>query len=216
MAQFFEIHPKNPQPRLIRQAAEIIRRGGVVVYPTDSSYAIGCHIGDKVALDRIRRIRKLDKDHNFTLVASDLSEISSYAKIDNEKYRLIKATTPGPYTFILAATRQVPRRLQHPRRKTVGLRIPDSLIVQALLAELGEPILSSTLIPPGDSLPMSDPHDIRERLQHVVELVIDGGFCGLEPTTVVEWVADVPTVVRNGKGDVSSFQSDRSSHEMYA
>ncbi|MDH3637317.1 MAG: L-threonylcarbamoyladenylate synthase [Gammaproteobacteria bacterium] len=216
MAQFFEIHPQNPQPRLIHQAVEIMRRGGVVVYPTDSSYAIGCHIGDKEALDRIRRIRKLDKDHNFTLVARDLSEISSYAKIDNEKYRLIKAYTPGPYTFILPATRQVPRRLQHPRRKTVGLRIPDSIIVQALLADLGEPILSSTLILADESLPMSDAHDIRERLQHTVELVIDGGFCGLEPTTVVEWVAEIPTVVRTGKGEMSAFHRNRSAHETFA
>lgn len=216
MAQFFEIHPQNPQPRLIRQAVEIIRAGGVVAYPTDSSYAIGCHIGDKEALDRIRRIRKLDKDHNFTLVARDLSEISSYAKISNEKYRLIKAITPGPYTFILPATRQVPRRLQHPRRKTVGLRIPDSVIVQALLGELGEPILSSTLIAPGELLPKSDPQDIREWLEHFVELIIDGGLCGLEPTTVVEWVADTPTVVRVGKGDVSAFEADRPVRETRA
>jgi tRNA threonylcarbamoyl adenosine modification protein (Sua5/YciO/YrdC/YwlC family) len=209
MAQFFEIHPQNPHPRLIRQAVEILRAGGVIVYPTDSSYAIGCHIGDKDALDRIRRIRQLDKDHNFTLVARDLSEISSYAKIDNEKYRLIRAVTPGPYTFILPATRQVPRRLQHPRRKTVGLRIPDSVIVQALLSELGEPILSSTLIAPAESLPKSDPQQIREWLEHSVELVIDGGFCGLEATTVVDWVADIPAVVRVGKGDMSPFQGSR-------
>jgi len=205
VAQYFQIHPVNPQARLIKQTAEIIRQGGVVVYPTDSSYAIGCALGDKQAMDRIRRIRRVDVDHNFTLVSRDLSEISLYAKIENRKYRLIKAHTPGPYTFILPATRQVPRRLQHPKRKTIGLRIPDSNIVRALLAELGEPIMSSTLILPGQTLPMSDPVEIREKLEHAVDLVVDGGFCGVDPTTVVSWLDDVPEVVRAGCGDPAPF-----------
>lgn len=205
MAQYFQIHPVNPQPRLIKQTVEIITNGGVVVYPTDSSYAIGCHIGDKDAMDRIRQIRRLDEDHNFTLVSRDLSQISLYAKLDNEKYRLIKAHTPGPYTFILPATRQVPRRLQHPKRKTIGLRIPDSAIVSALLLELGEPLMSSTLILPGGQ-PMSDPHEIREELEHFVDLVVDGGFCGIEPTTVVRWLGETPEVTRIGRGDPAPFQ----------
>jgi len=209
MAQYFQIHPRNPELRLLRQAVEILHAGGVIAYPTDSSYAIGCHLGDKSALDRIRQVRRLTTDHNFTLVARDLSEISTYAKVDNEKYRLIKAATPGPYTFILPATRQLPRRLQHPRRKTIGLRIPDSVIVQDLLAQLGEPILSSTLILPGETLPMSDPVEIREALEQTVDLVIDGGFCGLEPTTVIEWIGATPVVVRNGRGDASMFESER-------
>ncbi len=207
MAQYFQIHPVNPQSRLIKQAVEIIRQGGVIVYPTDSSYAIGCHIGDKAAMDRIRRIRRLGSDHNFTLVARDLSEIGLYARLDNERYRRIRAVTPGSYTFILPATRQVPRRLQHPRRRTIGLRIPDSRIVQALLAELGEPIMSSTLILPGADAPLSDPVEIREILEHDVDLVIDGGHCGIEPTTVVEWIDDLPVVTRHGKGDPSPFQT---------
>lgn len=204
MAQYFQIHPVNPQPRLIKQTVEIINDGGVVVYPTDSCYALGCHIGDKNAMDRIRTIRRLDEDHNFTLVSRDLSQISEYAKLENEQYRLIKACTPGPYTFILPATRQVPRRLQHPKRKTIGLRIPDSAIVSALLLELGEPLMSSTLILPGEQ-PMSDPREIRERLEHFVDLVVDGGYCGIEPTTVVRWLGDRPEVIRTGRGDPSPF-----------
>ena len=206
MAQFFQIHPDNPQLRLIRSAVDIIQQGGLVIYPTDSSYALGCQIGDKRAMERIRRIRQLDDKHNFTLVCRDLTEISTYAKIGNQQYRLLKTLTPGPYTFIHQATKQVPKRLQHAKRKTIGLRIPDNPIAQALLAELGEPLMSSTLILPGDELPLTDPYDMRDTLGHDVDLVIDGGYCGLEPTTVVEMTDDSPAVVRIGKGDVSLFE----------
>ncbi len=206
MSQFYQIHPDNPQVRLIRSAADIIRAGGVVVYPTDSAYALGCHIGDKNALDRIRRIRKLDDRHNFTLVCSDLSEIATYAKVDNAVYRLLRHSTPGPYTFILKATSEVPRRLMHPKRKTVGLRVPDNRIAAALLADLGEPLMSVTLIMPGEEYPMLDPYDIRDTLQHEVDLVIDGGYCGMEPTTVVDLADDVPVILRVGKGDVGPFE----------
>lgn len=205
MAQYFQIHPDNPQQRLIKQASQILLSGGVGVYPTDSSYAIGCCIGNKAAMDRIRRIRKVDDKHDFTLVARDLSEISSYARINNEQYRLIRATTPGPYTFILPATRQVPRRLQNPRRKTIGLRIPDSPITRCLIGELGEPMMSSTLILPGEALPMSDPADIRAQLEHDVDVIVDGGFCGVEPTTVVSWMQDQPSIMRLGRGDPAPF-----------
>ena len=203
MSQFYQIHPQNPQPRLISHAVDIVRNGGVVVYPTDSAYALGCRIGDKDALDRIRRIRKLDDKHNFTLVCRDLSEIATYAKVNNTVYRLLRHTTPGPYTFILRATSEVPRRLLHPKRKTVGLRVPDNTIATALLAELGEPLMSVTLIMPGDDLPLTDPYDIREVLEHDVDLVIDGGYCGMEPTTVVDLADDTPLVLRVGKGDVA-------------
>ena len=206
MAQFFQIHPDNPQLRLIRNAVDIIQQGGLVIYPTDSSYALGCHIGDKRAVERIRRIRQLDDKHNFTLVCRDLTEISSYAKIDNQQYRLLKTLTPGPYTFIHQASKQVPKRLQHAKRKTIGLRIPDNPIAQALLEELGEPLMSSTLILPGDELPLTDPYDMRDTLGHDVDLVIDGGYCGFEPTTVVEMTDDSPMVARKGKGDVSLFE----------
>ena len=205
MSQFYQIHPDNPQVRLIRSAADIVRGGGVVVYPTDSAYALGCHIGDKDALDRIRRIRKLDDRHNFTLVCRDLSEIATYAKVDNTAYRLLRHCTPGPYTFILKATSEVPRRLMHPKRKTVGLRVPDNRIAAALLADLGEPLMSVTLIMPGEEFPMIDPYDIRDTLQHEVDLVIDGGYCGLEPTTVVDLADGVPMVLRVGKGDIAPF-----------
>ena len=205
MSQFFQIHPDNPQARLVRQAADIIRAGGVVVYPTDSAYAIGCHIGDKSALDRIRRIRRLDDRHNFTLVCRDLSEIATYARVDNTVYRLLKHCTPGPYTFILRATSEVPRRLLHAKRKTVGLRVPDNAICQALLADLGEPMMSVTLIMPGDEYPLIDPYEIRELLQNEVDLVIDGGYCGMEATTVVDLVDDAPLVMRAGKGDIAPF-----------
>ncbi|MDP4789975.1 MAG: L-threonylcarbamoyladenylate synthase [Haliea sp.] len=206
MSQFFQIHPDNPQTRLIRQAADIVRGGGVVVYPTDSAYALGCHIGDKAALDRIRRIRRLDDRHNFTLVCRDLSDIANYAKVDNAVYRRLKAATPGAYTFILRATSEVPRRLMHPKRKTVGLRIPDNAIAMALLADLGEPMMSVTLIMPDDELPLIDPYDIRDVLEHDVDLVIDGGYCGLEPTTVVDLADDLPIILRAGKGDVAPFE----------
>ncbi len=206
MAQFFQIHPDNPQPRLIRQAVEIIKHGGVIAYPTDSSYALGCAIGNKDAMESIRRIRLVDDAHNFTLVCSDLSEVSLYARIDNEEYRLMKRFTPGPYTFILSATREVPRRLQHARKKTIGLRVPDFPIVSALLSELREPIMSSTLIMPGEVLPLNDAGDIRERLEHQIDMVIDGGPCALEPTSVISLESGVPRVMRQGKGDVSAFE----------
>ena len=206
MSQFYQIHPDNPQARLVRSAADIIRGGGAVVYPTDSAYALGCQIGDKSALDRIRRIRKLDDRHNFTLVCSDLSEIAAYAKVDNSAYRLLRHCTPGPYTFILKATSEVPRRLMHPKRKTVGLRVPDNRIAAALLQDLGEPLMSVTLIMPGDEYPLIDPYDIRDTLQHDVDLVIDGGYCGMEPTTVVDLADDAPMVLRVGKGDIAPFE----------
>ena len=202
MSQYFVIHPETPQPRLIRQAAEIIRGGGVVVYPTDATYALGCLIGDKDALDRIRRIRGLDESHQLTLVCRDLSEIASYAKVGNAHYRLLKAMTPGPYTFILPATKQVPRRVQHPKRKTIGIRVPGNLILQALLAELGEPLMSTTLQLPGDDQPLNDPYEVRQRLEKLVDLIIDGAFGDLEATTVVDLSDEVPRVVRVGRGDV--------------
>lgn len=208
MAQFFQIHAENPQHRLIVQAADIIRKGGVVVYPTDSAYALGCHIGDKDALERIRTLRKLDKNHNFTLMCRDLSEIATYARVDNQAYRLIKNHTPGAYTFILEATADVPRRLMHPKRKTIGLRVPDNPIALALLEELGEPLMTSSLLLPGEEFPMTDPYDIRDTLEHFVELVIDGGYCGLEPTTVIDLTESLPQLVRQGKGDFSPFDSN--------
>jgi tRNA threonylcarbamoyl adenosine modification protein (Sua5/YciO/YrdC/YwlC family) len=207
LSQFFQIHPDNPQARLVRQAVDIIRAGGVVVYPTDSAYALGCHIGDKHALDRIRRIRKLDDRHNFTLVVRDLSEIATYARVDNTVYRLLKHATPGPYTFVLRATSEVPRRLLHPKRKTVGLRVPDNAIAMALLADLGEPLMSVSLILPGDDLPLIDPYDIRQLLEHDVDLVIDGGYCGMEPTTVVDLAGDTPLILRAGKGETEPFET---------
>jgi tRNA threonylcarbamoyl adenosine modification protein (Sua5/YciO/YrdC/YwlC family) len=203
VSQYFVIHPETPQPRLIRQAAEIIRDGGVVVYPTDATYALGCLIGDKDALDRIRRIRGLDESHQLTLVCRDLSEIASYAKVGNAHYRLLKAMTPGPYTFILAATKQVPRRVQHPKRKTIGIRVPENAILQALLTELREPLMSTTLQLPGDEQPLNDPYEVRQRLEKLVDLIIDGAFGDLEPTTVVDLSEDVPRVVRVGRGDVA-------------
>ncbi len=205
MSQFFQIHEENPQARLIRQAVDIIRDGGVVVYPTDSAYALGCQMGDKNALERIRRIRKLDDKHNFTVVCRDLSEIANYSRVDNTAYRLLKHLTPGPYTFILKATSEVPRRMVHPKRKTVGLRVPDNPIALALLDDLNAPLMSVTLIMPGDEYPLTDPYDIRQELEHHVDLVIDGGYCGMEPTTVVDLVEEVPVIVRAGKGDVEPF-----------
>jgi len=205
MSQFFQIHPDNPQARLIKQAADIVRKGGIIVYPTDSAYAIGCHIGDKKALERIRRIRQLDDKHNFTLVCRDLSELATFARVDNTQYRLLKACTPGPYTFILKATAEVPRRLMHQKRKTIGLRVPENPTAQALLAELNEPLMSVTLIMPGDADPLIDPYDIRTLLEHDVDLVIDGGYCGLEMTTVIDLADDDPVLVRQGKGDVAPF-----------
>ncbi|HEY0635990.1 MAG TPA: L-threonylcarbamoyladenylate synthase [Gammaproteobacteria bacterium] len=205
MSQFFQIHAENPQPRLIRQAVEVVRGGGVIVYPTDSGYALGCLLGDKDALERIRAIRRLDEKHHFTLVCRDLSEIATYAKVENSIYRLLKAVTPGAYTFILPATREVPRRLQHPKRKTIGLRIPDNAIAQALLAELGEPLMSTTLILPGSELPESDPYEIRQLLERQVDLIIDGGYGSLEVTTMVDLEGEAPVVLREGLGDPAPF-----------
>jgi tRNA threonylcarbamoyl adenosine modification protein (Sua5/YciO/YrdC/YwlC family) len=205
MSQFFQIHPVNPQLRLIRHAVDIIRGDGVIAYPTDSSYALGCRIGDKRGIECIRRIRGLDDSHDFSLVCRDLSEIALYAKVDNSAYRLLKSLTPGPYTFILRATHEVPRRLQNPKRKTIGIRVPDHPICQALLDELGEPLMSSTLILPGSDVPETDAEEIRERLEHELDLVIDGGNCSLEPTTVVDMIDGVPTVVRVGLGPVEDL-----------
>jgi tRNA threonylcarbamoyl adenosine modification protein (Sua5/YciO/YrdC/YwlC family) len=206
VAQFFSLHPENPQQRLIDQAVDIIKRGGLVVYPTDSAYALGCHIGDKAALDRISALRQLDKHHNFTLMCRDLSELATYAKVSNADFRLLKSHTPGPYTFILNATAEVPRRLMHPKRKTIGMRVPQNAVAQALLARLGEPLMTSSLILPGETLPLTDPWDIREQLEHQVELIIDGGFCGLEPTTVVDLTEDFPKIVRVGCGPTQGFE----------
>jgi tRNA threonylcarbamoyl adenosine modification protein (Sua5/YciO/YrdC/YwlC family) len=205
-SRLLEIHPKNPQLRLIRTAAQIMREGGVVVYPTDSCYALGCHIGDKEAMERISRIRETDKHHHFTLICRDLSEIAKYARVNNQQYRTLKAFTPGPYTFILQATRETPKRLQNPKRRTIGIRVPEHPVPQALLTELGEPIMSSTLHLPGDPMPMTDAREIQERLLHQVDAVIDGGNCGLEPTSVVDLEGPAPVVTRRGKGDISAFE----------
>jgi tRNA threonylcarbamoyl adenosine modification protein (Sua5/YciO/YrdC/YwlC family) len=205
MSQYFQIHPVNPQPRLIYQAVEILRNDGLIVYPTDSSYALACSVGDKHGMERIRRIRMLDNRHNFTLVCRDLSEIATYARVDNGSYRLLKSLTPGPYTFVLRATHEVPRRLQNPKRKTIGIRVPAHPIAHALLTELGEPLMSSTLILPGRDIPETDAQDIRERLEHDVDLVIDGGSCGVEPTTVIDMSDAVPALLRQGCGSVEGF-----------
>lgn len=205
MAQFFLIHPTTPHLRLIKQAVAIVRDGGVIVYPTDSCYALGCHLGDKDAMSRIRTIRAVDEQHHFTLICRDLAEIATYAKVDNSQYRLLKATTPGSYTFILQATREVPRRMQHPKRNTIGLRIPDHPVVLALLEELGEPLLSSTLALPGDEWPLNDAEEIRKRLEHQVDLVMDAGSCGIEMTTVIDLTTDVPQLIRQGKGSIGPF-----------
>ncbi|MFQ5995073.1 MAG: L-threonylcarbamoyladenylate synthase [Acidiferrobacterales bacterium] len=205
MAQYFHIHPTDPQLRLARAAVAILKDGGVLVYPTDSCYALGCQIGQKNALERIRRIRGVDEHHNLTLVCRDLSELSLYARVTNSDYRVLRANTPGPYTFILPATREVPRRLMHARRRTIGLRVPDHRVTQALLAELGEPLLSTTLILSGKDLPLSDPQEMRVLLEQQVDLVIDGGYCGLEPTTVIALNDGSAQVIRRGKGNLAAF-----------
>lgn len=205
MTQILQIHPVNPQPRLIAQAVAAIRAGGVIVYPTDSSYALGWRIGDKAAMERVQQIRRTDKQHNFTLVCRDLSEIAAYARVDNIQYRLLKSATPGPFTFILRATHEVPRRLQNPKRKTIGIRIPGNAIAQALLDESGEPIMSSTLILPDEDLPLNEIGEIRDRLGGQVDLIVDGGSCGHEPTTILDLVDGPPRLIRQGKGDATPF-----------
>jgi tRNA threonylcarbamoyl adenosine modification protein (Sua5/YciO/YrdC/YwlC family) len=205
VAQFFSIHPDNPQPRLLRRAADIVRSGGVIVYPTDSCYALGCRLGDKVAMERIRSIRRLDERHHFALVCRDLAELSLYAVVENHQFRMIKAATPGSYTLILKATREVPKRLRHPSRRTIGLRLPNHKVARALLAELGEPLLSATLLLPGDELPLNDGQEIRERLEHQVDLILECGSCGIVPTTVVDLTGPVPVVTRRGRGGLQPF-----------
>jgi tRNA threonylcarbamoyl adenosine modification protein (Sua5/YciO/YrdC/YwlC family) len=205
LAQYFTIHPDNPQPRLIRRAVEIVRAGGVIVYPTDSCYALGCHLGDKSAMERMRAIRQVDARHHFALVCRDLAEIAVYARVDNSQFRLLKSATPGSYTFILKATRELPKRLLHSSRRTIGLRVPDHRVVQALLAELGEPLLSSTLMLPGDELPLNDAGEIRDRLEHAVDLVLDTGSCGITPTTVVDLTGEAPVITRVGRGRLEPF-----------
>lgn len=205
MAQYFSIHPQNPQPRLMHQAAEILRGGGIIAYPTDSSYALGCMLGNKDAQQRIRAVRDVDESHHFTLVCRNLAELATYAQVDNSQFRLIKANTPGAYTFILKATREVPRRLQHPRRSTIGLRVPDHAVTQAMLAELDQPLLSMTLLLPGEAEPLNEAWEIRERLEHQLDLVIDAGACAAEPTTVIDLTGDAPQLVRLGAGDPAAF-----------
>ena len=208
MSQFLTIHPQNPQLRLINHTITTLRNGGLIVYPTDSSYALGCHIGDKTAMERVSHIRQIDKNHNFTLVCRDLSEIGTYAKVDNSAFRLMKSLTPGPYTFILKATHEVPRRLQNPKRKTIGLRVPEHNIAQAILEVLAEPIMSTTLIMPGKNVPETDPETIRDLLDKQVDLIIDGGNCGFEPTTIVDMMTEPPQILRHGKGPVDVFNND--------
>jgi len=201
MAQLFSIHPVNPQPRLVEQAAAMVRSGGVIAYPTDSCYALGCQLGNRDAIERIRTIRQFDASHHLTLVCRDLSEIAQYAQVDNQQYRLMKSATPGSFTFILRASREVPRRLQHPKRSTIGLRIPDQMVALALLEALGEPLVSATLMLRDDPMPPTDPAEIRAQLEHDIDLVIDGGPCGIEPTTVVDLTGDAPELIRRGRGD---------------
>jgi tRNA threonylcarbamoyl adenosine modification protein (Sua5/YciO/YrdC/YwlC family) len=208
LAQFFSIHPTHPQRRLLRQAADIVRGGGLIAYPTDSCYALGCQLGDARALECLRRVRGVDEKHHLTLMCRDLSEIATYAIVDNVQYRLLRAATPGAYTFILRGTREVPRRLLHPRRKTIGVRVPDHAVALALLAELDEPMLSATLALPGDAAPLSEAPEIRKRLEHALDLVIDGGACGIEPSTVIDLTTDVPLVIRRGKGALTPFGAE--------
>jgi tRNA threonylcarbamoyl adenosine modification protein (Sua5/YciO/YrdC/YwlC family) len=205
MSQFFQIHPENPQLRLIKQAVQLIHQGGIVALPTDSCYALVCHLDDKDAVTRLRRIRGVDDKHHLTLLCRDLSEIALYAKVDNRQFRLLKAATPGPYTFILEATKEVPRRLSHPSRKTIGLRVPENRITHALLEELGQPLLGATLILPNEDEPLTDPEIIRERLEKLVDLVIDGGACSLVPTSVIDMTHETPELIRQGRGDVALF-----------
>ncbi|MBP8271698.1 MAG: threonylcarbamoyl-AMP synthase [Sphaerotilus sp.] len=204
MALYLEVHPVNPQARLLKQAVDIIRAGGVIAYPTDSCYALGCHIGDKDALERLRRIRGADKHHHFTLVCRDLAEVSRFARVENWQFRMLKSLAPGPYTFLLPATKEVPRRVQHAKRQTIGIRVPDHPVPRLLLAELGEPLMSSTLLLPGEDLPLTDGDMIRDRLDNALDAIVDGGHCGIEPTTVIDLAVSPPVVVRQGKGLVPS------------
>ena len=206
MTQFLSIHPTHPQPRLIAQAAALVKSGAVIVYPTDSCYALGCHIGDKAAAERLRAIRQVDDTHHFTLVCRDLSEIANFARVDNTQYRMLKAATPGAYTFILEASREVPRRLAHAKRRSIGLRVPEHVIAQALLTALGEPLLSTTLILPNVEDPLNDAEEIRQRLGRQVDLIIDGGACGLVPTSVIDMTGDTPRVVRAGAGSLAALR----------
>ena len=203
MSQFFEVHPQNPQLRLLKQAAQILQAGGVAAVPTDSSYALVCRLDDKSAAEALRRIRQVDEKHHLTLLCKDLSELARFARVDNAQYRLLKLGTPGPYTFILEATKEVPRRLSHPSRRTIGLRVPDHVVMQELLSQFGEPLLATTLIPPGETEPMNDAQEIRERFQKQIQAVVDAGACPMEPTTVVDLSGDEPVLVRQGRGDVS-------------
>lgn len=205
MSQVIQIHPENPQPRLIKRAAELISQGAVIVYPTDSAYALGCQLGNRQALERIMQLRQVDKHHNFTLMCRDLSELGTYAKVDNATFRLLKANTPGAYTFIMNGTSEVPKRLLHEKRKSIGLRIPDNAIALAILAELNEPLLTSSLILAGESEPLTDPYDIKDRIGNQVDAIIDGGYCGLEPTTVVDLRDDVPVILRQGAGAAAAL-----------
>ena len=206
MSDFLQVHPSDPEDRNIKQIANVLLAGGVIVYPTDSTYALGCHIGDKGALDRIRRIRQLGDKHNFTLVCKDLSSLASYAQVHNSAYRILKAYTPGPYTFILKATPEVPRRLLHPKKKTIGLRVPDNAIAQAILEKMGEPIMSTSLILPDEDERLVDPYDMRLKIGKLVDLIVDGGICGVEATTMVDLVDGIPEVIREGKGDSEPFR----------
>lgn len=203
MSQLFEVHPDNPQPRLLKQAAQILHAGGVAAVPTDSSYALVCHLDDKTAAERLRRIRQVDEKHHLTLLCRDLSELATYARVDNRQYRLLKHATPGPFTFILEATKEVPRRVSHPSRRTIGLRVPEHRVLQMLLAELGQPLLATTLIPPGEDEAMNDPLEIRERFQKQLQLVVDSGACPMQPTTVIDLSDEEPVIVRQGRGDVT-------------
>ena len=214
MSQYFQLHGVNPQLRLIRRAAEIVRGGGVIAYPTDSCYALGCHIGDAEALERLRRIRGADKHHHFTLVCRDLREIGRYARIDTWQFRLLKAATPGPFTFLLPATRETPRRLQHPKRRTIGIRVPDHVVPRMLLTELDEPLMSSTLLLPGDPMPLTDGEEIRARLEHQLDAILDGGHCGVEPTTVVDLAVSPPVLVRQGRGKLAGVEWELGSNSV--
>jgi len=203
MSQYFEVHPDNPQPRLLKQAVQILHAGGIAAVPTDSSYAFVCHLDDKAAAENLRRIRGVDEKHHLTLLCRDLSEVASYARVDNRQYRLLKQATPGPFTFILEATKEVPRRVSHPSRRTIGLRVPDHRVTQELLAMLGQPLIATTLIAPGESEPMNDPREIRDRFQKLIQAVVDAGACPMQPTTVVDLTSETPVLVREGRGDPS-------------